>query len=82
MHLLSVSLSGLDKIHIGIGDNLSIMIQWISTFVVALIVGLYRQWQLALFLFIIIPFMALAAGIFGRVSAGCWLISYHQWCVS
>ena len=58
----------MDKVHKGIGDNLSIMIQWIATFIAALAVGLYRQWQLALFLCAIVPFMAIAAAIFARVS--------------
>ena len=52
------------------------MIEWIATFVAALAVGLYRQWQLALFLCAIVPFMAIAAGVFARVSI-CKIIQSH-----
>ncbi len=56
---------------------MSQLVQWVATFLVALVVGLVRQWELALLLFVIIPFMALAGALFSRVS---YSFVFVVWC--
>ena len=67
--LPSSLLSDLDKIHVGIGDNVAILIQWVTTFFAAIVVGLIREWRLALVLLGITPFLAIAATLFSKVGA-------------
>ena len=47
---------------------MSVMVQYMSTFIAALAVGFYRRWELALLLTGIVPFMALGGALFARVS--------------
>lgn len=57
----------MDKIYGAMGDNLSVLIQWISTFLAAIVVGLVREYRLALLLLAVIPFMVLSAYANGKV---------------
>ncbi len=59
--------SGIDTVHEAIGDNLGILVQWLSTFVAAIIVSLVIQYQLALLLLVIVPFMGIAGYSFTKV---------------
>lgn len=59
--------SGVETISNAIGDNISILIQWNSTFVAAIVVGFVREYRLALLLLAVIPFMALAGYFVGKV---------------
>jgi ABC-type multidrug transport system fused ATPase/permease subunit len=56
-----------EKISAAIGDNISMLIQWNSTFLAAFVVGMVREYRLALLLLAIIPFMALAGYTIGKV---------------
>ena len=59
--------SGVEKIHEAIGSNSAILIQYISTFLAAIVIGLVREYRLALLLLAVVPFMAIAGYIAGRV---------------
>ena len=61
--------SNIDKVYTGLGENIALLIQWISTFLTAIVVGFVRDWRLALLMLAIVPFLALAAGVFSVVSA-------------
>lgn len=67
MNTHTYTCSDLDEIYKGIGDNLAIMIQQMSTFLAAIVVGFVREWRLALVLLGIVPFMALSTGVLARV---------------
>jgi hypothetical protein len=56
-----------ERISVAIGDNISMLIQWNSTFLAAIVVGLVREYRLALLLLAVIPFMALAGYTIGKV---------------
>ncbi len=58
----------METIHEAIGDNLSILVQWVSSFLAAILVGFVREYRLALLLLAVIPFMALAGFAIGKVS--------------
>lgn len=62
------SCRGVESIHAAIGDNIGILIQWVSTFLSAIIIGLVREWRLALLLLAVIPFMVLAGYAVAKVS--------------
>ena len=64
---LSLSLSDIDKIHDGIGDKLTILVQWVTTFFAGFIIGFIRGWQLALLLIAVTPFMVAGAAVFSKV---------------
>ena len=70
LSLFSLS-SGVGSIHEAIGDNLSILVQWNATFLAAIVVGMFREYRLALLLLSILPFMALAGYGFGKVTSVC-----------
>ena len=53
----------------GIGSNTANLIQWISTFLVAFVVGFIIQWQLALVLLGITPVLAVAGAVFTKVGS-------------
>ena len=59
--------SDIDEIYNGIGDNLAKLIQSVTSFFAAIVVGFVREWRLALILLAIVPFMALAAAVFTKV---------------
>ena len=64
---LSLSLSDIDKIHDGIGDKLTILVQWVTTFFAGFVIGFIRGWQLALLLIAVTPFMVAGAAVFSKV---------------
>lgn len=51
------------------GANVSIFIQWVSTFVAGFIVGFYSNWILSLLLLGLTPFIVAPAAIFHKVNA-------------
>ena len=59
--------SDIDKIHDGIGDKFSLLIQWVATFFAGFIFGFVRGWQLALLLVAIAPLLVISATIFSKV---------------
>ena len=56
------------KIYASIGDNMAILIQWLSTFFAAYVVGFIREWRLALVLVGLTPLLGMASGIFSKVT--------------
>jgi len=68
-HLLcTFPYSDFDKIHDGIGSNLSILIQWIATFLAALAVGFYRNWLMTIALLVAMPLVVVPSSIFNKVN--------------
>ena len=59
--------SDVDKIHDGIGDKFSILIQWITTFFASFVVAFVIDWRLTLFMLAIIPIITIVAGVFSKV---------------
>ena len=59
--------SGVETVHEAIGENIAILVQWLSTFLAAIGISLYVQYQLALLLLAIVPFMGLAGFCFTKV---------------
>ena len=57
----------MEKINNAIGDNIGILVQWNATFMAAIVVGMVREYRLALLLLAVIPFMALSGYIIGKV---------------
>ena len=60
--------SDIDKIHTGIGDRLSVFIQWTTSFVGGVVVGFVYEWRLTLVMLGATPFMAISAAFYVRVS--------------
>uniref|UniRef100_A0A1X7TB27 ABC transmembrane type-1 domain-containing protein n=1 Tax=Amphimedon queenslandica TaxID=400682 RepID=A0A1X7TB27_AMPQE len=58
-----------DKIHDGIGDKLTILVQWVTTFFAGFVIGFIRGWELTLVLIAITPFMVMGAAVFSKVAA-------------
>ena len=65
--LSSLSISDVDKIHGGIGDKLTILVQWVTTFFAGFVIGFIRGWELTLVLIAVTPFMVLGAAVFSKV---------------
>lgn len=57
----------IEKIHAAIGDNVAIVIQWLTTFFASYVVGFIRDWRLALVLLGVTPILAVVAAIFAKV---------------
>ena len=68
--VLISSCSDIEKVHDGMGANVSIFIQWVSTFVAGFIVGFYSSWILSLLLLGLTPFIVAPAVIFHKVYTG------------
>ena len=58
----------MDKIHTGIGDKLSIFIQWTTSFVAGIVVGFIYDWRLTLLMLGTTPFLILSTAFLIRVS--------------
>eukprot|EP00731_Ephydatia_muelleri_P002337 Em0001g2337a len=59
----------LDKIHDGIGEKLSLFIQWMATFFGGIVISFVRSWKVALLLLAFIPVLALCASLFAKLAA-------------
>ena len=62
----------MESIHQALGDNISILIQWVSTFLAAIVVGLVREYRLALLLLAVLPFMVVLGFLIGKASGPVW----------
>ena len=58
------------KYEIGIGNKVSLMVSWFSTFIAGLVICLLRDWLLTLFMCVLLPFAAIVSGVTTRVSGG------------
>lgn len=61
--------SDIDKIYAGIGDKLSIFIQWVTTFFAGFAVAFSQEWRLTLLMVAFTPFLAVSGAIFGKLTA-------------
>ena len=69
---VSVSLSlflcsDTEKIRAGIGDKLSIFIQWVTTFVAGFVIAFVREWRFTLLLLAFVPFLVIAGAVMSKV---------------
>ena len=61
--------SDIDKIFSGMGDKVGSFIQWTTTFLGGLIVGLIQEWRLALVILAVTPLVAAVAGAMSKVKS-------------
>ena len=61
--------SDINKIAAGIGDKLSIAIQYIAAFLTGFIVAFTQEWRLTLFMLGLTPILAAFGFIFGKITA-------------
>lgn len=59
----------IDLIQSGIGDRLATAVQYVSTFIVGIIVGLVYGWKLTLVILAVTPLLLLSGAVFGNASA-------------
>ena len=59
--------SDTDKIHTGIGDRLSVFIQWTTSFVGGIIVGFTYEWRLTLVMLGATPLVVISMAFLVRV---------------
>jgi len=59
--------SDVDKIHDGIGDKVSLFIQWVATFVGGFIVAFIRDWRLTLLLVLFAPLLIIGGALMTKV---------------
>ncbi|KAM9852100.1 ATP-dependent translocase ABCB1 [Aulostomus maculatus] len=55
------------KIQEGIGDKVAMLVQAISTFLTALIIGFVKGWKLTLVILAVSPILGICAGLFSKV---------------
>ena len=58
----------MDKVHTGIGDRLSVFVQWTTSFIGGVVVGFIYEWRLTLVMLGATPFMVVSVAIIVRVS--------------
>ena len=58
----------MDKVHTGIGDRLSVFIQWTTSFIGGIVVGFIYEWRLTLVMLGTAPFMVISTAFLIRVS--------------
>lgn len=68
---LCVCCSDIELIRDGIGSRLSILIQWVATFVSGFIIGFTQEWRLTLMLLGVVPFIAISVAVFSFVGFYC-----------
>ena len=59
--------SDTEKIRAGIGDKLSIFIQWVTTFVAGFVIAFVREWRFTLLLLAFVPFLVIAGAVMSKV---------------
>ena len=70
--------SDLDKLHDGIGDKLSYLIQFIATFFGGLVISFLKSWKVSLLLLGFIPIFAICACTLSKASCWAWRTT-HGW---
>ena len=68
--------SDIGKIQSGIGDKLSVFLQYVSTFISGFVIAFIFSWKLALVTATMLPLIALLAGTIARVKP------YNSHCIS
>ena len=58
----------IEKVHDGIGTNLAILIQYLSTFVAGLLGAFYLNWEMTFILLATTPFIVAPSAVFNQVS--------------
>ena len=69
--VLNILISGVETIHAAIGENASILVQWMSTFLTAIVIGMVRIYSLAFLLLALVPLIPLLRHIL-------WKVGDHQ----
>lgn len=59
--------SDLERVREGIGDKLSICLQFISTFIAGFAIGFIKSWRLTLVMMSLTPILAICAAFLSRV---------------
>ena len=67
--MLAPPCSDINKIAVGIGDKLSISIQYLAAFVAGFIVAFTQEWRLTLFMLGLTPVLAAFGFLFGKITA-------------
>lgn len=57
----------MEKVYNGVGTNLAILIQYVSTFVAGLMGAFYLNWELTLILLSTTPFIVAPSAVFNQV---------------
>ena len=67
MHLHFYHYRDIEKVHDGVGTNLGILVQYVSTFAAGVLCALYLNWSMTLLLLVITPFIVVPSGVFNQV---------------
>ena len=65
--MLRFSCRDIEKVHNGVGTNLSILIQYLSTFVAGILGAFYLNWEMTLILLVTTPFIVAPSAVFNQV---------------
>ena len=57
----------IEKVHRGVGTNLGILVQYVSTFASGIAAAFYLNWQMTLILLGTTPFLVAPSGVFNQV---------------
>ena len=57
----------IEKVHSGVGTNLGLLVQYVSTFVSGIVAAFYLNWQMTLILLGTTPFLVAPSGVFNQV---------------
>lgn len=57
----------IEKVHSGVGTNLGILVQYVSTFASGIAAAFYLNWQMTLILLGTAPFLVAPSGVFNQV---------------
>ena len=70
--------SDVEKIRAGIGDKLSIFIQWIATFVTGFVIAFVRSWRFTLLLLAFTPFLVITGAVLSKVREDAYERMVHR----
>ena len=63
-----IFISDINKIYSGIGDKLSLFVQWLVTFFAGFAVGFYEDYRLTLFLLAFSPLLIVSGSFLSRIT--------------
>jgi ABC-type multidrug transport system fused ATPase/permease subunit len=61
--------SDVEKIQSGIGDKVSLFLQYFSTFLAGFVIGYITNWKLALVVSVMLPLLSLMAALIAKVKS-------------
>jgi ABC-type multidrug transport system fused ATPase/permease subunit len=69
----------IEKVHGGVGTNLGLLVQYVSTFASGIVAAFYLNWQMTLILLGTTPFLVAPSGVFNQVSvSGIIIVKTHK----